>query len=286
MPEPQDLMDGVASDLTAVRWLPAAELRRRVRRRRQRVTAAAVALVTALTAAGATGAAGVGFADRDSAPPPATTPSVAAEGPLVIPASALLRPDDAGAGPDTQQDSVDAFQPIGFGTMLNVCFQERAPELLALRPRYAYGQTLLLGTENDRPARPYLLAQAAYRLSAPLAATFLDDVRAATEGCDGFTQTGEIERDGAKVEARGEYHWSVVATGFAGDESILVRQDARTRNVKTGKVLGESSELRAYVRVGDLVTVLSPRSGTAVDEVRRLGTVAAERLCGAAHPPC
>ena len=58
-----------------------------------------------------------------------------------------------------------------------------------------------------------------------------------------------------------------------------MRQDARTRNMKTNQVLGESSELRAYVRVGDLVTVLSPRFGTPVDEVRRLGTVAA-------HPPC
>jgi hypothetical protein len=281
MPELRDLMDEVAGDLTAVRWPPGDELRRRVRRRRQRTIAAAVAVVTAVTA----GAASLVRPDSEPPPPPATTPTVRAA-PVEIPRSALLRPEDAGAGPDTQVDRADAFQPIHFDAMLDLCFEQRAPKMRALRPRYAQGQALLLGTESDRPARPYLLGQAVYRLSAPEAATFLRDLRSAIEGCDGFTQTGEIERPEGRFEAHGQHSWSIVATGFAGDESILVRHDAATRNAETGEVIGESSELSAYLRIGDLVTVLSPRAGTSAGDLRRIAATAAGRLCAAADPPC
>jgi hypothetical protein len=281
MPEMRDLIDRVAGDLTVVRWPPAGELRRRVRRRRQRTIAAAVALVIAVTA----GVASLARPYREPSPPPATSPTVGAS-PVRIPRSILLRPEDVGAGPDTQADEEDAFQPIRFDVMLDVCFQQRAPELLAVRSRYSQSQTLLLGTEAHRPARPFLLGQAAYRLSAPEAAAFLRDLRVAIESCDGFTRTGEIERLGGKVEARGQHSWSIVASGFAGDESILVRHDAVTRNAETGEVIGESSELSAYLRIGDLVTVLSPRTGTSADDLRRIATTAAQRLCATADPPC
>jgi hypothetical protein len=206
--------------------------------------------------------------------------------PVEIQQSALLRPEDVGAGPDTQDDGPDAFQPIRFDVMLELCFQQRASDLLALRPRYARRQTLLLGTESDRPAQPFLLEQAAYRLSAPQAAAFVRELQAATKSCDGFTQTGEIERPDGNVSARGRHSWSIVASGFAGDESILVRHDTITRNADTGKVLGESSGLSAYLRIGDLVTALHPRAGTSADDLRRIATVAAQRLCATADPPC
>jgi hypothetical protein len=281
MPELHDLMDGVARDLTAVRWPPAAELRHRVRRRRQRVVAAAVALVTALTA----GAASLARPDRDPPPPPATTPTADA-GPAEIPRSALLRPEDAGAGPDTQHDGVSAFEPIRFETILDLCFRKRAPEMVALRTRYSLRQTLLVGTEGDRPADPYVLGQSVYRLSAPQVSTFVGDLDAAIEECRGFTQTGEIERAGRRLEVFGRHDWSVAADSFAGDESILVRHDILARSMETNEVVDASFQLSVYVRVGDLVTVLDLRPHTALDELWRISDVAAQRLCAAAHPPC
>lgn len=275
-----DLMDDVRGDLTAVRWPASDELRRRVRRRRQRVIAAAVVLVTAMTV----GAASLIRPPHREPPPPATTPT--ANPSPEIPQSALLRPGDVDAGPDTLTDGEGASQPIRFDFPLDLCFQQRAPELLALRPRYSHRQTLLLGTESDRPARPFVLAQRAYRLSAPEAATFLHDLRAALKSCEGFSQTGDYERPGGKVQAHGQHTWSIVASGFAGDESILVRYDAVARNAKTNEVIGQSSGLSAYLRVGDLVTMLSPRTGTSADDLRRIASTAAQRLCTTADPPC
>jgi hypothetical protein len=281
MPELLDLLDDVRGDLTAVRWPPGDELRRRVRRRRQRVIGAAVALVTAMTV----GAASLGRPDREPPPPPTTSPTPDA-GAVEIRRSALLRPEDVGAGPDIQGEGESAFQPIRFDVMLDLCFGQRAPELLTLRSQYSHRQTLLLGTESDQPARPFLLGQAAHRLTAPEAAVFLRDLRAAMESCDGFTQTGEIEHPDGRVKATFRYSWSIVASGFAGDESILVRHDAVTRNTETDEVIGESSEFSAYLRIGDLITVLSPRVGTSADDLRRIATTAAQRLCTTANPPC
>jgi len=73
---------------------------------------------------------------------------------------------------------------------------------------------------------------------------------------------------------------------FAGDESILVRGDTVTHNAKTGEMIGKSSRLSAYLRIGDLVTVLTPRAGTSADDLRRIATTAAQRLCATADPPC
>jgi hypothetical protein len=281
MPEMRDLIDSVAGDLTAVRWPSADELRRRVRRRRQRAIAA-VALVTAVTA----GAAGLARPDREPPPPPATSPTVGAS-PVRLPRSVLLQPEDVGAEPDSRANREDAFQPIRFpDATLEACLRQRAPELLAVRPRYSQSETFVLGTEGHRPARPFLLDQAVYRLSAPEAAVFLRDVRVAIESCTGYTLTGEIEQPGGKVEARARHSWSIVASGFAGDESILVRYDSVTRNAETGEVLGKSSGLSAYLRVDDLVTVLNPRPGTSAGDLRRMATTAAQRLCADADTPC
>jgi hypothetical protein len=282
MRELHDLMDDVRSDLTVVRWPDSHELRRRVRRRRQRTIVAAVALVTAVTASAASLARPP---HRASPPPPAATSTVDAS-PVQIPQSALLRPEDVGAGPDTQNDGEGASKPIDFTFPLYFCFEKRAPELLAVRPRYSHGQTLLLGTESDRPDRPYVLGQATYRLTASQATTFLPDLRAALKSCQDFTQTGEYERPEGTVEARGHHNWSIVASGFAGDDSILVRHDAVARNAKTNQVIGESNALLVYLRVGELITVLDPRAGTSADDLLRIATTAAQRLCTIADPPC
>jgi hypothetical protein len=40
------------------------------------------------------------------------------------------------------------------------------------------------------------------------------------------------------------------------------------------------------VRIGDLISVLSPRAGTSAGDLRRIAATAAARLCAAADPPC
>lgn len=286
MPELNDLMDDlmgdVRADLTAVRLPPGAELRRRVRRRQRRVIAAvAVTVVTAVTA----GAAVLARPHGQAPPRPATSPSVTAR-PVKIPLSALLRPEDVGAGPDSQIDGEDGSgRAVRFEMMLDACFTKRAPGMLAVDSYYFTGLTFLLGTSVNRPEWPFVLAQDVYRLAAPQAAAFLTNLGAAIRSCDGFTQTGEIERPGGKVPVRGEHGWSVVASGFAGDESILVRHNSVGRNAQTGKVIGESTALVAVLRVGNLVTVLRPAS-TSAEDLRRFATIAAARLCATADPPC
>ncbi|GIJ56915.1 hypothetical protein [Virgisporangium aurantiacum] len=283
MRELNDLMDDVRGDVSGVRLPSGAELRGRVRRRQWRViAAAAVAVVTAATA----GSVVLARPDGEAPPPPPAASTSAAPRPVEIPRSALLRPEDVGAGPDSQVDGEGSARVIRFEILLDACFKERAAGMRTVDSRYFTGLTFLLGTAENRPSRPFVLAQEAYRLPAPEAAAFFADLRAAIASCDGFTQTAEIEQPGGKVQVRAQHNWSVVASGFAGDESILVRHDNVTRNAQTGKVIGESSALSAYLRIGDLVTVLSPGVTISADDLRRFATTAAQRLCATADPPC
>jgi len=284
MPELDELIKDVADDLTAVRWTPAAELRALVRRRRQRSVAAAVALVTALTAGTASLVARPG---GDAAPPPSATRSATAPDPA-IPPDAMLRPADVGGGPDPEDATDDAFQPIQLDPMLELCVRERRPELLTQRASNTRSQSHTLGTGDSRAYRPFVLTQTVYRMSAPDAEVVFRDLRAAAEACAGVTYTGDMERPGqTKVRASGSHTWTIVASGFAGDDSLILRHHVTVRNADTGALISDSDAgLDAYVRVGDLVTHIVPRSDAEAEELRRVATSSAGRLCTAAFPTC
>jgi hypothetical protein len=284
MSDLRDLMSSVTTDLAAVRWSTADELRRRVRNRRRRTIAAAAGAVAAV----AVGVAA--FAAPGQRPPtvpstPTVQPSIAA--PVEIPRSVLLTAGDVKAGPDSQDDGADAFQPVQIHEFM-VCDRQRNGALPAQTPRFSRGITHLLGTQENRPERPLLVWQQVYRFAAPDADGFLRDLRSAVSSCDGLTMTGEVPAKGGKtVRVRATHHWSIITEGFAGDDSLVIKYDVAVRNVATGKLVSAgTAEQVAYVRVGDLVTRVAPRSGTVLDEVRRISTVAAGRLCVAAHPQC
>ncbi|MEU4217092.1 hypothetical protein [Actinoplanes sp. NPDC026623] len=287
MSDLRDLMSSVTTDLAAVRWSTAEELRRRVRSRRRRTVAVAAGAVAAV----AVGVAA--FAAPGQRPPtvpltptaPTMQPSIAA--PVEIPRSVLLTARDVKAGPDNQDDGVDALQPVWIPEFM-ACAAQRDGTLPTQTPRYSRGITHLLGTQENRPDRPFVVAQQVYRFAAPDADGFLRDLRSAVTSCDGLTMTGDVEaKSGKTIRVRATHRWSITAEGFAGDDSLVVRHDVAAHHAATGEPVGEGTvEQVAYVRVGDLVTRVAPRSGTTLDETRRIATVAAGRLCAAARPRC
>ena len=274
MSDLRDLMTGVVSDLDrATRWPSGDDLRRRVRRRQRRRAMVAVAGAVVAVTIGAAGLTG----NRVEPPPPAVTPSPTVTSPVVIPPSVLLTPDEAGAGPDSQDDGVDAAQPGSFDEF-TMCGSERA-ELMRQVPRFSRGITHLLGTEEDRPESPFVVGQQVYRFAGTDAAGFMDDVRSAVTACDTVTATGEAEVEGRVVSIEVIHSWRVTDEDFAGEESMVVRHDITTTDAETAEQI-------AYVRAGDLVTRIAPRTGTTPAELRELATVAGERLCTAATVSC
>ncbi|MEV6489105.1 hypothetical protein AB0M20_10815 [Actinoplanes sp. NPDC051633] len=287
MSDLRDLMSSVTTDLAAVRWSTADELRRRVRTRRRRTIAAAAGAVAAVAVGVAAFAAPGQRPPTVPSTPTAPTVQASTAAPVEIPRSVLLTARDVKAGPDSQDDGADAFQPVQIPEFM-ACDRQRNGKLPAQTPRFSRGITHLLGTQENRPERPFLVGQQVYRFAAPDADGFLRDLRSAVSSCDGLTMTGDVPAKGGKtVRVRATHSWSIIAEGFAGDDSLVIKHDVAGHNVATGKLVSAgTAEQVAYVRVGDLVTRVSARSGTDLDEVRRLSTVAAGRLCVAANPRC
>ncbi|MEV7624005.1 hypothetical protein [Actinoplanes sp. NPDC089786] len=283
MSDLRDLMSDVTTDLAAVRWPSADELRGRVRRRRRRNLVAVAGAVIVVTA----GATGLATAGGPPSPMPAAPPVSAAPVPVEIPRSMLLSPADVGAGPDSQIDGPDAFRPLQ-PDELTLCLTTNSSGLkLPQVPRFSVGVTLLLGTEASRPERPFVLAQQIHRYAGPDAVAVLRDLRSVVAACGIRTVTGEVTAaGGAKVAARVTHTWSIAAENFAGDDSVVVRHDVSAVDASTGRPLdGGGSELVAYVRVGDLVTRIVPRDQP-LPELRKIAAQAGTRLCGASDPPC
>ncbi|MFG1603251.1 hypothetical protein [Actinoplanes sp. NPDC049265] len=283
MSDLRDLMDGVATDLATVRWASADELRRRVRRRRARTTAAVAGAVIAVTV----GVAAVAGTRAEPSPPPAGPPPVVTgpsdAAPVKIPSSVLLKADEVGADPDSQYDQPDASEPVHLDE-LDFC---RRPRLPAEAPRFAVGVTHMTGDKQNRPPMPFVLGQRVYRFGGTDADAFLRDLRSAVAACGSQTKTGDGMVDGKMMKVTVDYSWSTTSDHFTSDDALLVRLDVRSRDAKTGDPLRKTaSEYVAYVRTGDLVTRISAKRGTPVEELRRLATLAGTRLCAAAQPRC
>lgn len=283
MSDLRDLMSDVTTDLAAVRWPSADELRGRVRRRRRRTLVAVAGAVIVVTV----GAAGLAATGGTTTPMPAGPPPSAAPVPVEIPRSVLLSPADVGAGPDSQADGPDAFRPLQPDELTLCLTTNRSGLKLPQVPRFTIGVTLLRGTEASRPERPFVLAQQIHRYAGPDAVAVLRDLRSVVAACGIGTVMGDVTTpaDG-KVAARVDHTWSIAAENFAGDDSVVVRHDVRAVDAKTGRPVGRSgSELVAYVRVGDLVTRIVPRDQP-LPELRKIAAQAGARLCAASDPPC
>lgn len=281
MPDPIELVDRIAADLAGVRWPDAAEIRRKVRvRRGRRAAAAALALV-------AIGGGSVAVRADRGTPPPAVSASPRPDQ-IVIPPGVLLAADELGPALEAQVADAEAFQPTRMEHQLDLCVRDKKLNLVH-HTRYQREQSVMRARPHgeDHVNADFVLNQSVYRLTADEAAGFMADIRLAVDACDRWLSTGVVERDGKPVGAVGEYRFAVVAEDFAGDESIQLSASTASRVADTGEVIGKNGPgLTAFVRVGDLVTVIGPRTGTTDAQLVRWSVIAARRLCRAANPGC
>jgi hypothetical protein len=283
MSEPVDLVDRIAADLAGVRWPEAAEIRRtaRVRRGRRAALAAALAVV---------GIAGVSVAVLDhraiSLPTVAVPPVSPAAEQILIPAAAMLDGTDLGRATDANESFSDPPNATGTDPFLDICATDRRHSL----QRTARDQkirTLLRhrpATEEHSSA-DYVLQQRLFRLPVAQAGQFMTDLGSAVAACSEWVSAGKIERAGKVVPASTTHRWRMVAGRFAGDESTIVEHSF------AAEVAGQAVEtsrpsLIALVRVGDLVTVITPKAGTPLDVLSRWSAAAATRMCATANPSC
>ncbi|WFF08541.1 hypothetical protein O7622_08335 [Micromonospora sp. WMMD1076] len=282
-------IDVMRRDLRNVRWAEPAELRARARRRSRRAVAAAAVAVLALTSGTAFVAAGRAASPRPA--PIAASPSVTPWSATDVPTEALLQPSDLRPAGTTPWNDAGLGEEIRLDQLLEVCRQDQGLRTEWVKSRYSRSVTLLRqrpGTSDPSDRQPVAL-QDVYRLAAQDGERLFDGLPALLAPCRTWRSAGQVEVKGKRIQAEVVHSWQTVDSGFAGDESVLVRHTVgKGRRLDTGAPLGAGSPPReqAVVRVGDLVTVL--RTGSGGDEVvlRDLARVAAERMCVAANPGC
>lgn len=309
------LVDRLAADLGTVRWPEAAEIRARARRRtRRQVTGVAVALLLVV------GASAVVFGPATQPDPHSVDASVASRPPHAeIPVEALLQPDDLPERSGLPLIEAGLGEPVRVAALLAACRRDQGLPDGWETSLWSRSQTLL----RDRPAastrpaasdRPsgdlLLLSQDVYRLEPRVAVRVVAGLDRLVAPCAQWRSVGLVERQGKLVTVEMVHRWTVTARDFAGDEAALLRHSVSTvPDDTTGEPLGTgtpSSTNVAVVRVGDLVTVISrardtsyedtgqdsphPYADTGRDssyeELRRLGQLAALRMCVAANPTC
>ncbi|MFG3419559.1 hypothetical protein [Micromonospora sp. NPDC048063] len=287
-------VDQLHRDLRDVRWPEPAEIRARARRRSRRTAlgAAAVTTVTVLTVAAfgvvdhiggnrplatAEGATAAGVTVAGAAGPDAPVRAA-------IPMEALLQPEDLPEKETPRLTVTGIHEPIRIDGELTKCLRNRGLPAAAEPSRYSRSQTVM-GVRLGEP----LLRQDLYRVRTEEAGKIIPDIDRQVNSCPEWETDGVVWRDGRDVEIVTTHRWQVVARGFAGDESALLRQVmSEPRRAKTSTVVGDAPKplSTAFVRVGDLVTVVSISRDSSEAELRRLAAVAATRMCGAANPPC
>ncbi|MDO3683033.1 hypothetical protein [Micromonospora sp. C28ISP2-4] len=278
-------IDSMQRDLRNVRWAEPAELRARARRRSRRTVAAAAVAVLALTS-GAFVAAG-----RAASPAPvAASPSPTAWSATDVPAEALLQPSDLRPAVTEAWNDAGIDETIELDRMLEYCRQNQGLRTEWVKSRYSRSVTLLRerpGARDQSDQQPVVL-QDLHRLAPQDGERLFDEMPALLAPCRAWRSTGPIELRGKRIQAEVVHSWQTVDSGFAGDESVLVRHTVgKARRLDTGAPISDGSAPvdQAVVRVGDLVTVLRAGPGDEV-ALRGLARVAAERMCRAANPGC
>lgn len=305
MPEPNRIfVDRIATDLGSVRWPPPEEIRARARRRSILTTAVAPTVVALALAAGwaviankqveygrpaprasATLPTGPTWAVVPPASPSSLPTFVLPGDPAWIGPEALLQPEDV--GPGMRLDTEGSFEPREYPAwtfdLSSTCAGYRRLGISAYQ-RYEYMR--IHNVERDVNGNGVGQVHVEVeRYPDRLAQQVVADIRRIIDTCaNAVTETSEAGSD--QRPARGVFRWALVAKGFAGEESLLLRQEAYSVEKATGRRIGPSSiTLYLVVRVQDLVTIVQSDNRTEVP-MRRLGQSAATRLCQAASPPC
>ncbi|MFD2762953.1 hypothetical protein [Micromonospora eburnea] len=268
-------------------FAPAEQVRRRGRRRSHRqVLAAGAGVLTVAAVAGVLGAGLPGSrpgvlsapaASTASAVPPAsavptrsaasTDSSSAPAGPSApVPATPLLQAQDLGPG-DWRRFEAEQLENRDrwyWGFWDGMCPGYRSGPLPSL-PHQKALETVAYRMDGASGGVTSV-SQIVERYTAGWGHDNLADVRAVIDRCgqpEPTTATPTVER------------FAIVETGFAGDESLLVRQDlVRLRTSSAG---AEHLGYIAVVRVGDVVTTVRAYPPEP-DRVRGLAGLAAARL--------
>ncbi|MFU8852125.1 hypothetical protein ACNAW0_14255 [Micromonospora sp. SL1-18] len=313
----------VQRELWDVRWLDPAEIRARARRRSRRTAVLAAAAVLAVASASAAAVAagrhpsGSASAASGSASPattaastvsgvappasgpasagpfgpasPAATPS--SWTPAEVPLDVLLQPTDLAAKTEAPLTEAGLGEGVQLDQMLLYCREFQGLRAGWEPSRYSRSVTILRDRPQNAGRRPgdVLLMQDVYRVAPDVADRIFTRMGELLAPCQQWRSSGPIQWHGKTIRAQVVHSWQEVDRDFAGEESVLLRHTVtQARNLDTGKQLAEVSEpdSTAVVRVGDLVSVIGVgQDGTEAD-LRRLATVAAERMCPAANPHC
>jgi len=288
MPEPfDDMRAALHADADQLRWADPAQVRHRGTQRGHRRLAVA-GLVTALVIGGGAGV-GAALIDNDdpTPPPPIASPSPSLTPPSPSPtppsrspsgspsssASAetskpteptvevpVAAPSDA--GPGFRARSGQGLEDGTLGWLFDAVCQARGWGR-ARDHTIGYGnQTVIAYPDRDES----WAWQIATRFKAGKATAHMGELR------DTITRCSVM-----KPEESGEFRVMLVASGFAGQDSILVRVE---------RVGGEPSiEHHMFIRQGDLLTEIGFERDVTETLARAVGEKAAERLCNAT-PTC
>lgn len=290
------LVDRVAAELTAVHWADPEQLRATARRRTLR-TVLAVPVVLVVLAAGVWTAAGGGpsapvpdvaasatgpavTASPSPAAVPSPAPSVATPSadtsPLLIPVEALLQAEDVGPGAILENQLV--FSPGEQGLILG---DEACPAYGGLKivapARYTAMRihTVVTGDPGDADSDRVFVDTRRY--TAKDAAQVLADARRFVRACRSYRAGTEASTE--QNPAHAEVSWSVLAEGFAGDESVLVRRRYVSVLDSAGEPAGQGgTALYAVIRMRDVITVLYLEKDQPA-RIEALSAKAVARLC-------
>ncbi len=266
MPEANDFFAPLVHDASKVVFVLPEDLRRRgSRRRASRAVAVAglAAAVVIVVAVGSTWAIG-----RKTAVPPGETtgpsPSVsAAPSPsdsgepqsAEIPDSAMLQATDVGVGYTATDRRGNDHGSIVM--MMSYCgegdYSSAAEHQLAIRQ-----------WSVDQSDAAYVIEDV-NRYEPTWAARHLSDLRVALPRCPTVDVMGDASH---------RVTFTVVASNFAGDESVLIED-----------TFGNETQYHALVRQGDVEAELRIHIGATESEARAIVVNAAQRLC-AAVPSC
>ncbi|MBM0259073.1 hypothetical protein [Micromonospora sp. 4G55] len=301
MREDLHFVDRLHRDLGGVRWAEPAEIRARARRRSRRTaTLAATAVLAVLSGSGYLAAARSGTPVPPAPPVAAVPSSTAAAGPAEIPWEAMLSARDVRLKTDVQISEAGLGEAVRVDPLLEACGRERGvPSAAAATSRYSRSQTLLRPAV-DGAAAP-VLTQDVYRIDPAQGRLLFGTVAVLLDACAKWKLTGSGQLGGGTVATVTQHRWERSVSGFAGDESVLLRHVSLAPvSVADGRTLGKLPPVEAtmVVRVGDLVTVITtgpntlqaddtrPGPGLSQADLEGLGRTAAGRLCVAADPRC
>jgi hypothetical protein len=289
-------VERVQQDLRDVRWPEPQEIRARARRRSRRAAALAAAAVLTVTSGSVYVATG---RPQQSAPPPAAAGPERAT--AEIPQDVLLTASDFPTPTGLQLGDSGLGETVRLDPLLQKCGGERGLPPVDPESRYSRSLTFLSPAESGRTPVRAALSQDVYRVDPLVGGQLFGQIKMLLNACGKWRMVGSSALTGRPAPTESEHHWELAVSGFAGDESAIVRHGTLPPPTQLGggtSGTAGSVELTVVVRVGDLVTVLAPAPDVIADRVQgtgpglsyadleALGRTAARRLCLAANPRC